>query len=176
MRIRIKSEEDAIPLQPFWLSQTKPVSQIFGGDWTWTPNSRWVNSARISYNRFDETIAPIHANVNPTTYGLDTGITDPRLFGFPRINPGTSNFDYLGGNSSWPLATTPSHTESYSDTVAYTIGRHALRFGGNFNHGGVDYFRAGYGRGRIDFASLDDFLMGNVRRCGIRNMAIPPAI
>ncbi|MBV8051128.1 MAG: carboxypeptidase regulatory-like domain-containing protein, partial [Acidobacteriaceae bacterium] len=120
-------EEDAIPLQPYWLSQTSPTTQVFGGDWTWTPNSRWVNTARVSYNRFNEYIAPLDANVNPTAYGLNTGITDPRLFGFPRINPSTSYFNYLGGNSSWPLGTTPSHTENYSDTVAYTVGKHAIR-------------------------------------------------
>ncbi len=158
-----QTEEDAVPLQPYWLSHTSPVTQVFGGDWTWIPNSKWVNTARFSYNRFNESIAPLDANVNPKQYGLNTGITDPRLFGFPRINPSTSYFDYLGGNSSWPLGTTPSHTENYSDTVAYTIGKHALRFGGNFTNGGVDYYRAGYGRGRIDFHYLDDFLTGNVR-------------
>ncbi|HKS74263.1 MAG TPA: TonB-dependent receptor [Terriglobales bacterium] len=156
-------EEDAIPLQPYWLSATSPISQVFGGDWTWTPNSNWVNTARFSYNRFNESIAPLDGNVNPSSYGLNTGITDPRLFGFPRINPSTSYFNYLGGNSSWPLGTTPSHTENYSDTVARTVGRHALRFGGSFTNGGVDYYRAGYGRGRIDFHYLDDFLTGNVR-------------
>jgi hypothetical protein len=156
-------EEDAVPLRPEWLSHAAPITQVFGGDWTWTPNSRWVNSARFSYNRFSETIAPGDANVNPTTYGLNTGITDPRLFGFPRINPSSSYFNYMGGNSSWPLATTPIHTESYSDTVAYNVGKHAVRFGGNFSNGGVDYYRAGYGRGRVDFHYLDDFLTGNVR-------------
>jgi Carboxypeptidase regulatory-like domain len=156
-------EEDAIPLQSYWLSHAAPVTQVFGGDWTWTPNSKWVNTARVSYDRFDETIAPLDSNVNPTTYGLNTGITDPRLFGFPRINPSTTDFNYLGGNSSWPLGTTPSHTENYSDDVAYTVGRHAVRFGGNFSNGGVDYYRAGNGRGRIDFHFLDDFLQGNVR-------------
>ena len=73
----------------------------------WTGRGRrtrsLVNVARFSYNRFNETIAPVDANVNPTQYGLNTGITDPRLFGFPRINPSTYYFDYLGGNSSWPL-------------------------------------------------------------------------
>jgi hypothetical protein len=158
-----QTEEDAVPLRPEWLSHTAPTTQVFGVDWTWTPNSRLVNVARFSFNRFNETIAPVDANVNPTTYGLNTGITDPRLFGFPRINPSTSYFDYLGGNSSWPLATTPSHTENYSDTVSYTVGKHALRLGGDFSNGGVDYYRAGYGRGRIDFHYLDDFLTGNVR-------------
>lgn len=158
-----QTEEDAVPLQPYWLSHTSPTTQVFGGDWTWTPNSRLVNTARISYNRFNEYITPLDSNVNPTAYGLNTGITDPRLFGFPRINPSTSYFNYLGGNSSWPLGTTPSHTENYSDTVAYTIGKHALSFGGSFTNGGVDYYRAAYGRGRIDFHYLDDFLTGNVR-------------
>jgi hypothetical protein len=157
-------EEDAVPLQPYWLSHAAPITQVLGADWTWTPNSRWVNTARFSYNRFNEVIAPVDANVNPSDYGLNTGITDPRLFGFPRINPSTSYFDYLGGNSTWPADTTPSHTEAYSDNVSYTIGRHALHFGGNFSNGGVDYFRAGYGRGRIDFDTLDDFLTGNVLR------------
>ncbi|HVO63870.1 MAG TPA: TonB-dependent receptor, partial [Terriglobales bacterium] len=154
-------EEDAVPLQPYWLSHAAPTTQVFGADWTWTPNSRWVNTARFSYNRFDEVIAPRDANVDPSNYGLNTGITDPRLFGFPRINPSTKYFDYLGGNSTWPAATTPSHTEAFSDSMSYTLGRHALHFGGNFSNGAVDYFRAGYGRGRVDFKYLDDFLLAN---------------
>ena len=106
------------------------------------------------------------ANVNPTAYGLNTGIADPRLFGFPRINPSTSFFDYMGGNSSWPTYTSPSHTENYSDTASYAAGKHTLRFGGLISNGGVDYFRANTGRGRIDFHYLPDFLTGNVRRGG----------
>ena len=156
-------EEDAVPLRPEWLSHAAPVTQVFGGDWTWTPNSRWINTARLSFNSFYEKIAPVDANVNPTQYGLNTGITDPRLFGFPRINPSTSYFDYLGGNSSWPTYTSPSRSLNLSDSVAYTKGRHALRFGGDFSDGNVEYYRAGYGRGRIDFHYLPDFLTGNVR-------------
>ena len=156
-------EEDAVPLRPEWLSHAAPITQVIGGDWTWTPNSRWVNTARFSYNSFYEKIAPLDANVNPTQYGLNTGITDPRLFGFPRINPSTFCCNYLGGNSSWPAYTSPSHSQNYSDTVSYIRGKHALRFGGVFSNGGVDLYRAGYGRGRIDFHHLEDFLTGNVR-------------
>jgi hypothetical protein len=81
-----ETEEDAVPLRPEWLSHAAPTTQVFGIDWTWTPNSRWSNVVRFSYNRFYEKIAPVDSNVNPTAYGLNTGITDPRLFGFPRIN------------------------------------------------------------------------------------------
>ena len=155
-------EEDATPIASQWLSTAAPVSQVFGFDWTWTPNSRWVNDARFSYNRFYEKIAPVDANVSPATYGLNTGVTDPRLFGFPRINPDENTFNYLGGNSSWPLWTTPSRTETYSDTATYSRGKHSFRFGGTFTHGDVNYYRAGNGRGQVQFDSLSDYLSGTV--------------
>jgi len=157
-------EEDAFPLRPEWLSTTSPITQVFGVNWASTPTSAWSNEARFSYNTFNESIYPVDHNANPSTYGLNTGVTDPRLFGFPRINPGTSAFDYMGGNSSWPLNTTPIKTYSFGDTASYTRGKQTIRFGGTFRYGDVDYYRAGYGRGRIDFRDLWNFMAGDVRR------------
>ena len=157
-------EEDVSPIQPYWLSHAAPISQVFGVDWVWTPNSRWNNTVRFSLNAFNEQIAPLDANKPPADYGLNTGITDSRLNGFPRINPSTSYFNYMGGNSSWPLHTTPSSTQNYSDTASVSLGKHTLRFGGVFSSGHVDYYRATYGRGRVDFHYLEDFLTGNVRK------------
>ncbi len=76
-------EEDATPVASQWLSQASPITQVFGVDWAWVPNSSWTNDVRFSYNSFNEKIAPVDSNVDPKTYGLNTGITDPRLFGFP---------------------------------------------------------------------------------------------
>ncbi len=153
-------EEDTVPLRPDWLSTTSPVTQVFGVDWTHNLNAHWINQARFSYNRFNEAIYPVDHNVNPLKYGLNTGVTDPRLFGFPRINPGSDEFNYMGGNSSWPLFTTPSATYSVSDTVSVIRGKHSIQFGGQYRDGRVNYFRAGYGRGRIDFDDLTDFIAG----------------
>lgn len=158
------TEMDTIPIRPEWRSTTSPTTQVFGVNWVWTPNSIWVNEARYSFDSFSEAIFPLDHNVNPTTYGIDTGVTDPTLFGFPRINPGTDEFDYMGGNSGWPLETTPSRTQNWSDTVSYNAGKHALRFGGQFMYGDVDYFRATEGRGRVDFSDLTDFVAGTVDR------------
>jgi len=155
-----QTEEDTVPLRPEWLSTTSPTTQVFGVNWTHVPNSRWVNDARFSYNRFNEAIFPVDHNVNPKTYGLNTGVTDPRLFGFPRINPGSDEFNYMGGNSSWPLETTPSATYHVSDTVSYTKGKHSIQFGGEYRDGNVNYFRAGYGRGRVYFDDLTNFIAG----------------
>jgi len=158
-----QTEEDAFPLRQEWLSTTSPITKVFGVNLASTPSSAWSNEVRFSFNSFNEAIAPVDHSVDPLQYGLNTGVTDPRLFGFPRVSPG-GEFDYLGGNSSWPLHTTPSKTYSFSDTASFTHGRHTLRFGGNFRFGDVDYFRAGYGRGRVDFRHLWNFISGDVRR------------
>lgn len=158
-------EEDAFPLRPEWLSTTSPITKVFGVNLASIPTSAWSNEARFSFNSFNETILPVDHNRNPlNAYGLNTGVTDPRLFGFPRINPGSSEFNYMGGNSSWPLATAPTKTYSFGDTASYTRGKQTIRFGGNFRFGDVDYYRAGYGRGRIDFRHLWNFMAGDVRR------------
>ncbi len=161
-------EEDALPVAPQWLSQAQPITQVFGIDWAWVPSANWTNDVRFSYNRFYEKIAPVDSNVNPTAYGLNTGVTDPSLFGFPRINASSSDFNYLGGNSSWPLWTTPSHTENYSDTATFIHGKHTFRFGGIFSRGGVNYLRADEGRGRVDFHYLEDYIAGDVRDWSIQ--------
>jgi len=158
-----QTEEDALPLRPEWLSTTSPITEVFGVNWASNPNTAWSNEARFSFNSFNESIYPVDHNVNPTQYGLNTGVTDPRLFGFPRVGPG-EEFNYMGGNSSWPLDTTPIKTFSFGDTASYTRGRQTLRFGGTFRYGDVDYYRAGYGRGRVDFRHLWNFMVGDVRR------------
>ncbi len=158
-----QTEEDTIPLRPEWLSTTSPITKVVGVSLASNPTSSWSNEVRFSYNSFNESIVPVDHNIDPAQYGLNTGVTDPRLFGFPRITPGVE-FNYMGGNSGWPLNTTPSKTFSFSDTASYTRGRHTVRFGGNFRYGDVDYFRATYGRGRIDFRELYQFMSGDVRR------------
>jgi hypothetical protein len=161
-------EEDTLPLNSIWLSGTAPITKLIGGNWVWTPNSTWVNNLHFSYNSFNEIIDPLDHNVNPSAYGFtNDNITDPRLFGMPRINFSTDDFpssSYLGGNSSWPLQTSPSATYNLSDTVSRTSGKHSFRFGGDFRYGDVQYYRAGNGRGRVDFHELPDFVDGDVRR------------
>ena len=154
-------EDDTTIIRPEWLSTAQPRTQVFGVNWTWTANSRWINDARFSYNRFYEAIQPADHNVNPTAYGIATGVTDPRLFGFPRINPSEAISDSMGGNGGWPLDTIPTQTENFSDTVSYSAGRSNIRFGGEFRHGAVNYFRATDGRGVVRFDTLEDFVIGN---------------
>lgn len=157
-------EMDTIPLRPEWRSTTSPTTQLFGVNWIWTINLRWVNEAHYSFDNFNEALLTLDHNVNPTTYGINTGVTNPLLFGMPRINPGSDEFNYMGGNSGWPLETTPSKTQNWSDKISHTAGKHVMSFGGQFGYGNVDYYRATYGRGRVDFSDLTDFIAGDAHR------------
>ena len=57
------------------------------------------------------------------TYGINTGVTDPVNFGMPTID--ISGFNQLGGNSGWPLLTTPNQTYQFVDNISYIRGNHA---------------------------------------------------
>jgi hypothetical protein len=158
-----QTEEDTVPLRPEFLSVADTRNTVMGVDWTWTPNSNWVNRANFGLNRMWQSISTADHNVDPATgYGINTGITDPNLFGLPRIS--ISPFDYLGGNSGWPLMTTPNYNYQFNDNVSYVHGAHQIQFGGEIRDGGTDNYRATYARGRIDFRSLENFLTGTVRR------------
>ncbi len=51
----LQTEEDTAPLRPDWLSIANTKVQVMGVNWTWTPNSAWVNEARFGYNHYWQT-------------------------------------------------------------------------------------------------------------------------
>ena len=124
----------------------------------------------LQFQQFLQKIAPLDANVNPTDYGLNTGITDPRLFGFPTINPGSDWFDYMGeGVRSWPAWTSPSRTFNYSDSVSIRKGDTRFASVGTTAMGVWDYLRAPSGRGRVYFDDLPSFFTGSVGSWELRD-------
>ena len=69
----------------------------------------------------------------------------------------------MGGNSGWPLYTTPTHTYQLVDNVSLHPWRHNIRFGGEFRYGGTEHLSAPRrGRGRIVFDDTTDPDDGNV--------------
>jgi hypothetical protein len=154
----IQTERDISVLQPFWQSQAVTRAQVLGANWTWTLSPRWINEAKFGFNRFNQSILTADASVNPTTYGINTGVTTKINFGMPAILVGA--FTQLGGNVGWPLLTTPNQTYQFADNVSYNRGKHAIKFGGEFRHGSTHNIRDRYGKGRIRFASLESFLAG----------------
>jgi hypothetical protein len=162
---------DASQLQPQWLTQIKTRAYVAGVSWAWILNPHLVNELRFGYNSLYQPTFTNDHNTPATAYGLNTGVTNPLYGGLPRIN--ISDFyifpQELGG-FNWPKVQGPDRRFQLIDHVSYTVGKHALKFGGEFHR---DSFTGGaYGgvRGRIKFGfgtdafpgatSLEDFFAG----------------
>ncbi len=148
------------------------MSSLFGyiqagsGAWTWTPNSTVVNQLRVGYVHFRQYYDSIDSNVNPLKYGINTGVTDPRFFGFPfiRINPFSSGNFRLGGN--WPKHTGPDHSLEFLENLSILHGKHSFKFGGDVIFNSADPFITTNGKGSFRFTNLTNFLRGNLRTSG----------
>ncbi|HSZ21037.1 MAG TPA: TonB-dependent receptor [Candidatus Acidoferrum sp.] len=149
-----------------WMSNLFGRVQVGSGAWTWTPNSTVVNELRGGYAYFHQTYDSVDANVNPLSYGIDTGVVDPRFFGFPfiRINPFSSGNFRLGGN--WPKHPGPTGALEILDHVSVLRGKHAFMFGGEIINNTADVFVTANGKGSIRFSNLTNFLEGNIRSTG----------
>lgn len=163
---------DASQLQTKWLTQIHTRAQVFGENWTFVPSARWVNEARFGYNRlYQPTFTNDHNTNIQTAYGLNTGVTNPLYGGLPRISifPNYIFPQELGG-FNWPKVQGPDTRVQFIDHISYTVGKHAIKFGGELHrdafHGGA----YGGGRGRIKFGAgapndafpqgIEDFFAG----------------
>jgi hypothetical protein len=142
--------EDFPELQPHWLSKIHTRAQVAGGSWIWIPTPRWVNEARVGYNRLYQPTYPGDINTPASAYGLNTGVTGPNTGGLPRIGFGGYFVPGLGG-FKWPKFQGPDSITQFSDHVSYTAGKHALRFGGEVHRNKVTNAAYGNARGSITF-------------------------
>lgn len=142
--------EDFPELQQRWLSDIHTRAQVAGGSWIWTPSARWVNEARVGYNRLYQPTLPGDLNTPASVYGLDTGVSGPFTGGLPRIGFGGYFFPGLGG-FKWPKFQGPDSITQFVDHISYVTGRHALKFGGELHYNDVTNAAYGNARGSITF-------------------------
>ena len=152
----LQTEQDQPVLLPQWLSQANTRGQVLGATWTWMPNPRWANEARLGYNRLWQTFLTADAGVDPAqAYGLDTGVSNPQDFGMPTIRIGVFGppppAGILGGNNGWPQMLRPAQTMQFTDSTSYMRAKHTLKFGGELRRSSVDQLKNRLGKGRIDF-------------------------
>jgi hypothetical protein len=159
--------EDQSVLRPAWLTLIHTRAQVVQGNWLWTPSSRWANEFRTGYTRLYQPTYNADHNVNPTTYGINTGVTNPIVFGMPQIS--VSGFNYLGGTANRPKVQGPDETLQFLDHVSYTRGNHAIKFGGEVRRNFTTAYTYLSGKGVIKFNAntafpgatpLEDFLAG----------------
>jgi hypothetical protein len=160
--------EDFPELQSRWRSEIHTRAQVLGGSWVWTPSPRWVNEARIGYNRLYQPTLPGDLNTLASSYGLDTGVSGPFTGGLPRIGFGGFFFPGLGA-FKWPKFQGPDSITQFVDHVSYTAGKHSFKFGGDLHRNQVTNAAYGNSRGSITFlggvatgvsTELEDFFAG----------------
>jgi hypothetical protein len=120
--------EDSIRTSAASRQQGLLTAEFLTASWTWTPNSTWVNDLRGGWNRYLRVVNVADFQTPPTAYGLNTGITNPVLFGLPTIK--VTPFSQLGGDSNSPKAFGPGDDYDLVDHVSYLRGKHAFKFGG----------------------------------------------
>lgn len=127
-------------------------------------SSTKVNELRFGYNRFKQNFFAEDSNFDPNSIGLNTGVMSSRDFGLPviriRQDPALgSAIEPIGSNLSLPRGRIATNTQLI-DNFSYKLTKHDIKIGYEFRRTFVNgFFDAGY-RGRIDFASLSDFLAG----------------
>jgi hypothetical protein len=162
--------EDFPELQNRWRSDIHTRAQVVGGSWAWTPSSRWVNEARVGYNRLYQPTLPGDLNTPGSSYGLDEGgLSGPFTGGLPRIGFGGYFFPGLGG-FKWPKFQGPDSITQVIDHVSRTAGNHSIKFGGEVHYNNVTNASYGNARGSITFLGsvlngttstpLEDFFAG----------------
>ena len=145
-----------------WISQLWGYIQTGSGAWTWTPTSTLVNEFRVGYSHYSQPSVSNDSTVNPLAYGINTGVTDPRRFGFPlvQVNQLNGATFKLGGN--WPKYNGPDGSLQILEHISILRGKHAFKFGGEIIHDTSDPFITMNAKGLIRFQSLESFLTGNV--------------
>jgi Carboxypeptidase regulatory-like domain len=144
-----------------------------GADWVYAASSRLVNDARFGYDRvwFKFLTDDGTRLADGSGFPINTGVT--QFPGLPNIN--LSGFEKLGSWHNRPQHWA-NHYFDLQDNVSYLMGKHTLRFGGEFANIDVTNAIPDTGRGLIAFKGkktagladckgkscpLEDFFAGN---------------
>jgi outer membrane receptor protein involved in Fe transport len=114
---------------------------------------KWVNEARLGFNRINIAFTP-NLQVNPVDFNINDGINQP--IGLPQISITGFNFN-LGGPSNFPQGRADT-TIVLSDTVSYLRGNHSIKFGGEWRRFYNNNFNLD--TGAFTFANVNNFIAG----------------
>lgn len=104
---------------------------------------RLVNQVTLGVNYFMQTFNDYDTSYSASALGLNTGST---LAGAPQIK--ITGFDYTGATPSLRRTDTTGHV---TDNLSYSVGRHQLKFGGEFRRAVLDVAYYTNGRGTFSF-------------------------
>lgn len=137
-------------------------ARVGSGSWTYVPNSSYVNEFKVGYTHYSLPFLSVDHNANPdapwglsngipTGFDINSGITNPLFYGFPRVQ--IKGFTLIGGN--WPKFVGPNQNVEFLDHVSYLKGKHAFKFGGEYNYVETTSGATSNAKGRVNFIKND---------------------
>jgi hypothetical protein len=145
--------------------------------WVYTPNSNVVNELRFGYDRVSFQFVNVDVGTSASSYGVDTGVTNPLAGGLPSIvisGFGNGGTPVVGTAFNRPQYFTPNPYYDIQDSVSVLRGKHSIKIGGEYTHLEADAEVFNNGRGRFNFlgggigpllpnsTSLEDFFAGTL--------------
>ncbi len=128
--------------------ETAPI-RVF--NWSAVINSvltpRLTNQVLMGVNYFNQFFYDANHSIDPTSFGFNTGAAQPQLSGAPGIK--ITGFDNL--QNATPPSGRNDVTGQVSDTASLVLGKHQLRFSGEFRRGYVNEFYHRKTRGNFSF-------------------------
>jgi hypothetical protein len=144
-------------LLPGFNTTTPTRVQLVSLSYVKVVNANQVNEARLGWNRFVEGFFPQDQNFNPSTIGLDTGVTSPYDFGLPKIS--LAGFSVIGATNSVPRSRVDSNWH-FIDNYSWKAGRHDIKFGYEFRRTTIQLIQDNTFRGKLNFPDISSFLEG----------------
>ena len=136
-------------------TDTAPIrAMTVTSSWVYTPNSNLVNELRFGYNRISFDFVNIDVNTPATSYGINTGVTNPLSGGLPSIvitGFGNGGTPVIGTAFNRPQYFTPNPYWDIQDSVSILKGKHSIKIGGEYTHLEADAQVFNNGRGRFNF-------------------------
>jgi hypothetical protein len=162
--------------QLYWATDFVLTANVARVNWTYLPNSSWVNEFHFGFDRKVENQSSVECvpgrGAAAPSFSFNTGAVgcfnsaNPSNFAFPTLT--ISGFDDLGGVGSQKRV---EGYPSWADQVSYSAGNHNLKFGFEMRHPYWDGAALTNKKGTIIFGTnsinaftgataLQDFLMG----------------
>jgi len=123
-------------------------------------SSNLVNEGRLGFNRIAIAFSP-STLLNPTDYGIDSGVTGD--VGLPQTSISAIGLNF-GGPSTFPQGRFDT-SGVFSDTLSYLHGSHSIKTGGEYRRVVGDSFTAD--PGTLTFSSVATFITGQVNAFSI---------
>ncbi len=117
----------------YWQNSNPIRTYTVTSNWIWTASSRLLNDFRFGFNKVHFGLGALDGNLfaNGKDYPLNTGITSTG--GFPSVDITNFGNGILGSWHNRPSEFNQP-TFNFQDNFSYLLGKHSLKFGGEFAH------------------------------------------